>query len=86
MVIPDGRTYVIINASDVASIDFSQVSESSSSSVRYRLDGLKAVIKYDGSMPSSVSALTDKSKEYTHDEILVIMANSEWQLPDDGTV
>ena len=29
-------------------------------------------------MPSSVSACTSKSQEYSHDEILVILGGTDW--------
>ena len=33
-------------------------------------------------MPSSVTALTTKSQEYSHDEILTIMSTPEWTDPN----
>ena len=34
-------------------------------------------------MPSSVSALTTKTQEYTHSEILAILAGTDWTTPFD---
>ena len=41
------RRWVIIPASEVDNIDFSQVMESSPGSLRYSVDGSKTFIKYD---------------------------------------
>jgi hypothetical protein len=63
------RNYVIFNVSELASIDFSQVLETSADTVRKSLDELQTFVKYDGEMPSSVVALTTKQGPYTHSEI-----------------
>ena len=74
----DDRHYVIISASDVANIDFDQVLETSANTVRYSVDETLTFVKYKGDMPSSVSACTSKSQEYSHDEILVILSGTDW--------
>ena len=74
----DHRHYVIISASDVANIDFDQVLETSANTVRYSVDETLTFVKYKGDMPSSVSACTSKSQEYSHDEILVILGGTDW--------
>ena len=68
------RTYCIIDASDVSSVDFSQVAETSADTLRYSLDGTKTFLKYEGDQPSFLSGKT----EYTHSEILAILAGDEW--------
>ena len=70
------RKYVIITAAEVDSlpIDFSQVIESSSSTLRYSLDNSKTFVKYSGSQPSFLSGKT----EYTHSEILAELNGNEW--------
>ncbi len=68
------KTYCIIDASDVSSVDFSQVAETSSDTLRYSLDGTKTFVKYEGDQPSFLSGKT----EYTHSEILTILAGDEW--------
>ena len=37
-------------------------------------------------MPSSVSSLTTKSQEYSHDEILTILSTPEWTNPDEDLI
>ncbi len=41
------RRWLIISATDVESIDFSQVHQNSAETLRYSLDGTKTFIKYD---------------------------------------
>lgn len=74
----DDRHYVIISASDVSNIDFDQVLETSANTVRYSVDETLTFVKYNGGMPSSVSACTSKSQEYSHSEILVILGGTDW--------
>tara|TARA_Y100000356_G_scaffold59397_1_gene48129 strand:+ start:121 stop:387 length:267 start_codon:yes stop_codon:yes gene_type:complete len=69
----DHRHWVIISASDVSNIDFSQVMEDSAQTVRYSVDGTLTFVKYEGDMPSSVTACSSKSQEYSHSEILAIL-------------
>ena len=44
---PENQTYGIINTSDLASVDFTQVMPNQSDEVRYSLDGLMFVIKWE---------------------------------------
>ena len=69
----DNRHYVIISSSDVPNIDFSQVLETSAETLRFSLDDTLTFVKYDGDMPSSVTACSSKSQEYSHSEILAIL-------------
>ncbi len=72
------KTYCIINPSEVGNIDFNQVLETSVDTLRYSTDGTKTFVKYEGSQPSFLSGKT----EYTHSEILAILATDEWTLPE----
>ena len=71
------RTYVIINSSDVSSVDFSKIAETADT-LRYSLNGSKTFVKFNGDTPSFLSGKT----EYTHSEILAILATDEWTDPD----
>lgn len=84
MIIPSDRKYVIINASDINRIDFTQITETSISTIRYRLDGIEVVLKYEGSMPLTISSLTPRPQEYTHGEIIPIMKSAEWEPFDES--
>lgn len=68
------RTYCIIDSSEVSSIDFDEVLQTSVNSLKYSLDGSKVVVKYEGTQPSFLEGKT----EYSHSEILTILATSEW--------
>lgn len=80
--IPEDRVYVIFNVSELNTIDFNEVLETSIDTVRISIDGTKTFIKFNGVMPPSVSALTTKEGPYTHSEILVILSGSEWSTDE----
>tara|TARA_R100000234_G_C4929684_1_gene147914 strand:+ start:480 stop:695 length:216 start_codon:yes stop_codon:yes gene_type:complete len=69
------RKYVIITASEVSSVDFSKVLETSANTLRYNNDNSKTFVKYEGDQPSFLDGKT----EYTHDEILIELAKDSWQ-------
>ena len=75
----NNRTYVIIDSSLVESedFDFSQVLETSASTLRYSVDGTKTFVKFVGEVPSFLEGLTT----YNHDEIRAVLATPEWQAP-----
>lgn len=72
------HTYVIIDFPEVSSVDFNQVMQRDSEGTRYSLDGSKALLKYEGGQPSFLWGKT----EYTHSEILEVLATDEWTPPD----
>jgi len=102
------RRWVIIPATEVDSIDFSQVLESSPGSLRYSVDGSKTFIKYEINVIEEDQTYTfinpetgeeettttlagtygrptfldyEVVTEYTHEEILAILATEEWTAP-----
>jgi hypothetical protein len=68
------RTHAIIDASEVSSVDFDQVLETSSDTLRYSLDGTKTFVKYEGTQPFFLLGKT----EYNQEEILSILSGPEW--------
>jgi len=74
-------TYIIIEMSEIALVNFNQVLETSEETLRLSIDGLETVIKWQGDEPSFVSTLSSYEGPYTHEEILVIMATPEWTNP-----
>ena len=76
------RRFVIFEVTELLTIDFTQVYETSADTVRKSVDQTKTFVKYDMPQPSSVAALTTKSIEYTYDEILNILATPEWTDPN----
>ena len=70
----ENRKYVIINASEVSSVDFSQVNETSASTLRYSLDDSQTFVKFDGDTPSFLSGKT----QYNHSQIRTILDGTDW--------
>ena len=70
------RNYVIIDASEVSSVDFNQVLETSADTLRYNVSpaGTKTFVKFEGETPSFLAGKT----QYTHSEMLAILAGEEW--------
>ena len=68
------RKYVIINADEVDSVNFSQVDETSADTVRYNVAGTKTFVKFDSDTPSFLGGKT----QYTHSEIITILATDAW--------
>ena len=77
----ENRKYVIIPASEINNINFSEVLETATGTCRYSVDATQTFVKYDGEMPESVAAITGKSQEYDHTGILNILATEEWTTP-----
>lgn len=75
------RNYCIFSTDELDTIDFSQVHETSTDTVRRSVDGTKTFVKWDGETPACVAALTTASPHYTHEEILEILATPEWTAP-----
>ena len=78
------RTYATINLTDVGLIDFSQIGETSVSTIRKSLDDTQFVIKWeDGFTPTFITDGTVVPIEtYDHHAILELMATPEW-TPED---
>jgi hypothetical protein len=72
------RKYVIIDATEVSSINFDQVVETSVDTICYSVDGTQTFVKYEGEQPSFLSG----KQEYTHSEILAILSGDEWSTSD----
>ena len=77
------RTYAVVNLTDVGLIDFTQIGETSTSTVRKSLDNTQFVIKWqEGYTPTFI---TDTSVipvgTYDHHAILELMATSDWSSP-----
>ena len=73
------RNYVIIDASEVSSVDFDQVLETSAETLRFSVDGSKTFVKFEGSTPAFLAG----KPAHSHSEILAILAGDEWteELP-----
>ena len=78
----ENRHYVVFDLTEVNTINFSEVMETSADTLRKNLANTQSFVKYGGDMPSSVAALTTKSQEYTHEEILTLLAGTDWTDPN----
>ena len=74
------RNYVIIDATEVSSVDFDQVLETSADTLRYNVAGTKTFVKFEGDTPSFLEGKTAN----THSEMLEILAGEEWTDPNAG--
>jgi hypothetical protein len=70
------RKYVILNTGDT--VDFSEILESESDSLRYNVEETKFFVKFEGETPSFLEGKTI----YSHSEILAILSTDEWSPPD----
>jgi hypothetical protein len=77
-----GREFMIFNVSELDTIDFTKVLETSTETVRKSVDGTKTFVKWDGAMPQCVIDLVTSEGPYTYEEILAILATPEWTDPN----
>lgn len=79
-------TYVIANASEINNIDYSQVLQTSASTVRKNITQTKFILKYDGDKPQTIQNIDTAgklytyigSKYFTHSQISTIILDVEW--------
>jgi hypothetical protein len=71
--------YIIFATSELDKIDFSQVYETSASTLRLSVNGLKTFVKYAFIPPPCIELLTTKEGPYTHEEMQIILNTSEWK-------
>lgn len=88
MISPDNfvsRRYVVINVSDVGLVDFSKILDTSLETLRKDRSGVLTFIKYDGSQPTSISAIPSRSQEYNYDQFKTLLLGADWtySTPDD---
>lgn len=72
------RQFLIFSVYELNKIDFGQVLETSSETVRISLDGLKTFIKWEDIQPDFINNLKTKEGPYTYSEILEILSTEEW--------
>ena len=73
--------YVIITSGEVSSVNFSEVKETSASTLRYNNDNTKTLVKFEGNTPSFLNGKT----QYTNTQILAILNDEEgeWYTEDE---
>ena len=79
----NNKTYSICNiATDLKNIDFSQVGESSASTIRKSLDDTLFVIKYSSEPLFIKDGTVKPSQTLTHSEALELMRSEAWSEPE----
>lgn len=68
------RKYVIINASEVANVNFEQVFETSTDTLRYSVDGSKTFVKFEGDTPSFLIG----EPQYDRDQMINVLSGPDW--------
>ncbi len=76
----NNNTFVIINLSDIGSVNFSEVFETSSTTIRPNNDNTLTFVNYSGSEPLSIQGITkvntDGRDYHTHSQIKTILATT----------
>ncbi len=73
------RNFMIFDVSELGSVNFNEVLETSQDTVRKSVDETKTFVKWEGDdTPISVDSLTTKQGPYNYDEILTILETFEW--------
>tara|TARA_R100001086_G_scaffold131067_3_gene68080 strand:- start:4772 stop:5023 length:252 start_codon:yes stop_codon:yes gene_type:complete len=77
------KTYAICNIStDLKNIDFSQIGESSASTIRRSLDDTLFVIKYNAEPTFIKDGVVTPSQILTHSQALELMSTAAWSEID----
>ncbi len=77
--------YVIVPSEHLEKVNFSKVKQTSPNSLRYSLDRKFFLLKYEGDQPEFVFSITRDAiglPEYTHEQIIQTLDNSEWTKQD----
>ena len=71
------RKYVITETSEASDFDWNQLVDINEAYSRKSVDGSKIIARFEGATPSFLEGKT----QYTHSEILTILATDEWTPP-----
>ena len=82
----ENRNFIIFPTTELSKVDFDQVLETSSETVRKSVDETKTFVKWDGTAPSFVSTLNNTEGPYTYTEMLGILSTPEWSSPMTGSI
>ena len=80
----ENRQFMVLSASELHLVNFSEVMEDSAETVRKSVDGAKTFVKWSPHpenleyVPPSVEALSTKEGPYSYEEILNILSSEEW--------
>ena len=71
-------TYITFNVSEIGSIDFNQILETSVETLRYSVDKTQTLVKWKGEVPSCVLSLTTKSSYMSYNQMLALLSTPIW--------
>jgi hypothetical protein len=71
------RQYVILNADEVSTVNFDEVLETSSDTLRYNVAGDQTFVKYEGAKPRSLYGKDTLS----HSAMLTVLEGEAWTAP-----
>ena len=74
----ENRSYLIFNVSELDTINFDHVLETSVDTIRKSVDETLSFVKWEGSTPSFVSSLSTSQGPYTHTQILSVLSTETW--------
>jgi hypothetical protein len=72
------KKYIIFNVIELTNINFNEVLETSSETVRKSVDNTKTFVNWSGDTPNCVETLTTKEGPYSIEEMLVILSGNDW--------
>lgn len=74
-------SYIIFDVSELPSINFTEVLETSIDTVMKSVDSQKTFVKWEGEMPNCVISLTTKEGSYTNEQMIEILKGNDWTKP-----
>jgi hypothetical protein len=74
----ENREFVIINVSEISRINFNEVLETSSETLRISKDKNKTFFKWEGNPPEFLTDLTTNEGPYTYTQMVNILNTEEW--------
>ena len=77
----ENNTYIIFPVSELDKVDFDQVLENSTDTVRKSVDETKTFVNWIGNTPAFVTSINNVEGPYTYEEILAILSTEEWTAP-----
>jgi len=78
--------YIIFDVSELIKVNFDEILETSSNTLRVSLDGSKTFVKYTSDeIPTSLANLATKEGPFDVIEMNVTLGNSDWTRPSHVT-
>lgn len=74
----ENREYLIIPVSELYKVNFDQVLETSTGTVRKSVDQTRTFVKWDGAEPAFTATISGAEGPYSYDEILNILTGVDW--------